>query len=396
MPENTFDIASKIDLNEVLNAVQQTSKEIGTRYDLKDSKSSVELNEKDHKILLASSDEYKLKAVTEILGQKLVKRNVPLKGLQYGTVSSASSGSVRQEIVLQQGISTGKGERHRESDQRQQTEGPGEHSGRRRSRERERSRRPAASNRLTARQRFRYRRAVHQLPVELMPRRIESLFLTGPDGRLEALLEEPELGSPVEGAVVCHPHPQGGGTMHNKVVYRLARALRKSGCAVLRFNYRGVNLSEGKYAGGIGETEDARAVLRELATRYPELPLLAAGFSFGSRVALRLSSTEPGIRRVIAVGFPARLPQNDFVFGVKVPKYFIQSTQDEFGPEPEMQAFYASLPEPKQIDWIPAEDHFFRNGLDPYEAAVERIGRDRAPGAFAQLQSDQASSTLAD
>ncbi|MBV9269081.1 MAG: YajQ family cyclic di-GMP-binding protein [Acidobacteriaceae bacterium] len=104
MPDNSFDIASKIDLNEVLNAVQQASKEIQTRYDLKDSKSSVELNEKDHKILLASSDEYKLKAVTEILGQKLVKRNVPLKGLEYGTITPASGGSVRQEITLQQGI----------------------------------------------------------------------------------------------------------------------------------------------------------------------------------------------------------------------------------------------------------------------------------------------------
>src|ERR1700756_1522903 len=104
MPENSFDIASNIDLNEVLNAVQQTVKEVGTRYDLKDSKSSVELNEKDHKILLASSDEYKLKAVTEILGQKLVKRNVPLKGLQYGPIHTASGGSVRQEITLQNGI----------------------------------------------------------------------------------------------------------------------------------------------------------------------------------------------------------------------------------------------------------------------------------------------------
>ena len=105
MPENTFDIVSKIDLNEVLNAVQQTSKEVQTRYDLKDSKSSVELNEKDNKILLASSDEFKLKAVTEILGQKLVKRNVPLKGLEYGTITPASHNSVRQEITLQQGIS---------------------------------------------------------------------------------------------------------------------------------------------------------------------------------------------------------------------------------------------------------------------------------------------------
>lgn len=108
MPDNSFDIASKIDLNEVSNAIQQASKEIHTRYDLKDSKSSVELNEKENKILLASADEYKLKSVNEILGQKLVKRGVPLKGLQYGTITPATHGSVRQEITLQQGISTEK------------------------------------------------------------------------------------------------------------------------------------------------------------------------------------------------------------------------------------------------------------------------------------------------
>jgi hypothetical protein len=108
MPENTFDIVSKIDLTEVSNAVQQAMKEIQTRYDLKDSKSSIELNEKDHKILLASSDEFKLKAITEILNQKLVKRNVPLKGLTYGAITPATHGSVRQEIDLQQGIATEK------------------------------------------------------------------------------------------------------------------------------------------------------------------------------------------------------------------------------------------------------------------------------------------------
>ncbi len=108
MPDNSFDVASKIDLTEVLNAVQQASKEIQTRYDLKDSKSSIELKEKENKILLASSDEFKLKAVIEILGQKLVKRNVPLKGLEYSDLISASGGSVKQEINLQQGISTEK------------------------------------------------------------------------------------------------------------------------------------------------------------------------------------------------------------------------------------------------------------------------------------------------
>ena len=108
MPDNSFDVVSKIDLTEVLNAVQQTMKEVKTRFDLKDSKSSVELNEKDHKIMLASSDEFKLKAVIEILGQKLVKRNVPTKGLVYGPLITASAGSVKQEITLQQGISTDK------------------------------------------------------------------------------------------------------------------------------------------------------------------------------------------------------------------------------------------------------------------------------------------------
>jgi len=104
MPENTFDIVSKIDLNEVNNAVQQAKKELITRYDLKNSKSDIEVNEKDNKILLASSDEFKLKAVNEILQQKLVKRSVPLKGLTYGAITPAAGSSVRQEISLQQGI----------------------------------------------------------------------------------------------------------------------------------------------------------------------------------------------------------------------------------------------------------------------------------------------------
>ena len=108
MPENTFDIVSKIELPEVANAIQQASKELLTRYDLKDSKSTIQLNEKDNKIVLASSDEFKLRAVTEILESKLVKRKVPLKGLSFGAIQDAAGSSVRQEITLQQGISTEK------------------------------------------------------------------------------------------------------------------------------------------------------------------------------------------------------------------------------------------------------------------------------------------------
>ena len=104
MPENTFDIVSKVELPEVLNAIQQALKEIHQRFDLKDSKSSIELNEKDKKILLASKDEFKLKAVNDVLESKLAKRKVPLKALQYGPIEPAAGSSVRQEIELQQGI----------------------------------------------------------------------------------------------------------------------------------------------------------------------------------------------------------------------------------------------------------------------------------------------------
>lgn len=222
-----------------------------------------------------------------------------------------------------------------------------------------------------------------------MPRRIETLSLQGPAGRLEALLEEPEHSAPLEAAVVCHPHPQHGGTMHNKVVYRLARGLRKSGCVVLRFNYRGVNLSEGTYAGGVGETEDARAALREIRQRYPNLPILMAGFSFGSRIALRLASEESAIGRVIAAGFPTRVAERDFVYQVRVPKYFVQSTHDEFGPMPDLTEFFNTLPELKCLDWVPAEDHFFRNALDAYENVIERIGRERHTGLAGQVDAFQ-------
>src|SRR5512138_3971229 len=108
MPENTFDIVSKIDLAEVNNAIQQTLKEVYTRFDLKDSKSDIQLNEKEHKLTLASADEFRLKAVRDILESKLVKRHVPLKGLTWGAVEDAAGSTVRQIVTLQQGIPTEK------------------------------------------------------------------------------------------------------------------------------------------------------------------------------------------------------------------------------------------------------------------------------------------------
>jgi len=209
-----------------------------------------------------------------------------------------------------------------------------------------------------------------------MPRRIESYLLDGPVGKLEALLEEPDDREPQEAVLVLHPHPKGGGTMHNKVVYRIARALRKAGCVVLRFNYRGVNLSHGEYDRGHGETEDARFALAWLREQYPQLPVSLAGFSFGSRIALRLGCHTPQIRRVIAVGFPTTYSDHrETVLGCTVPKIFIHSTHDEFGPALELESLFAEavLP-PKKLIFIEAEDHFFKGALDEFEHAVEGLG----------------------
>lgn len=206
-----------------------------------------------------------------------------------------------------------------------------------------------------------------------MARRIESHRIQGPAGMLEALLEEPGQGEPREAALVCHPHPLFGGTLHNKVVYRTARGLRRSGSAVLRFNFRGVGRSEGDHAHGKGEVEDARAALSWLMGRYPALPVTLAGFSFGSRVVLQLGCDIGHPRRVLALGFPTALGSPDFLERCTSPKYFIQSTHDEHGPREKLLALFQRFAEPKRLIWIEAGDHFFGGALDRLEDEVYRL-----------------------
>jgi alpha/beta superfamily hydrolase len=213
-----------------------------------------------------------------------------------------------------------------------------------------------------------------------MARRIESLFVDGPAGRLEALLEEPDDAPPQAAALVCHPHPQHGGTMHNKVVYRIARGLRRAGAVVLRFNYRGVHLSEGAYAHGEGELEDAGSALDFLRQRYSALPVTLAGFSFGARVALRLGCGGSGSRRVIAVGFPTVYQDRSYLDDCRVPRVFVQSTHDQYGPVKDLTELVSRLPEPKQLILVEAGDHFFRNGLDRLEEAVAGLLRNSRGG----------------
>jgi alpha/beta superfamily hydrolase len=203
-----------------------------------------------------------------------------------------------------------------------------------------------------------------------MPRRIEALQLSGPAGELEALLEAPEDAEPRAYALVCHPHPLFGGTMHNKVVYRVARALRNAGYVVLRFNFRGVGKSQGRHDLGVGEIEDARWALEWVRGRYPGLPYTLAGFSFGSRVILSLGCALGDAERLIALGFPAKRDPVGILSECPAPKAFIQSTHDEYGPPAEMEALYAQVAEPKRLIWVEAEDHFFAGGLDELERQV--------------------------
>ena len=206
-----------------------------------------------------------------------------------------------------------------------------------------------------------------------MPRKIESYEIAGPAGRLEAMLEEPEHGSPGQAALVCHPHPLYGGTMHNKVVYRLARGLRHAGAAVLRFNFRGVGRSQGEYGELTGEIEDARSALLWLRRRYPDLPYTLAGFSFGARVITRMGCAAEGALGLIATGFPTRFGPVDYLQSCTVPKVFVQSTNDAHGPRPELERLYAKFSEPKRLVWVEANDHFFAGALGLLEETVREL-----------------------
>ena len=164
--------------------------------------------------------------------------------------------------------------------------------------------------------------------------------------------------------------------MHNKVVYRLgarAAAVRFGGAA---FQLpRSGRAARASHAHGAGEVEDARAALDWLRERYPELPVSLAGFSFGSRVVLRLGCEMEAPRRVIALGFPTRQSENvEFLNRCPRPKYFIQSTHDEHGPREQLERLFAGFAEPKRLIWVEATDHFFAGGLDRLEDEVFRLG----------------------
>ena len=312
----------------------------------------------------------------DILESKLVKRKVPLKGLTYGEIIPAAGSTVRQEITMQQGIPTEKAreivKKIKDSKLKVQASIQGDFV-RVAGRDRDVL---ADRDQAAARQRFRHRHAVHQLPHELnVPRRIESHWIAGPAGRLEALLEEPEDRDPAIAVVVCHPHPLHGGTMHNKVVYRMARGLRqrRSGGAAIQFPRR---QDRAKALTGISR---ARSKMR--APRW-------AGCGSGIRPCLSRWQASPSAREpspawvanwrtarwLLAAGYPTHYGATGYFESLPEPKIIVQSTHDQYGPRAEMEALVpAPARSPSRLVWIEAADHFFAGALEELEKQVRQL-----------------------
>ena len=202
--------------------------------------------------------------------------------------------------------------------------------------------------------------------------RLQTLSIPGPAGSLEALLVEGQAEARYA-ALVCHPHPKGGGTMHNKVVYRAAKTMQALGLPTLRFNFRGTGLSEGEHDEGRGEQDDVRAALDWLHTRYG-LPVLVVGFSFGAFVSLRACCGDARVPGFAALGLPVaaegRGYSYDFLASCTLPKIFISGGGDQYGPQASLVRIVASAAQPATLIIVPEADHFFAGKLEQMQHAL--------------------------
>jgi uncharacterized protein len=204
---------------------------------------------------------------------------------------------------------------------------------------------------------------------------IRSFFINGPAGRLEALLNTgDEL--PTHAALVCHPHPLYGGTMHNKVVFHAMKALNSFGFPVLRFNFRGTGRSQGSHDNGRGEADDVRAALDWLDREF-HLPLIFAGFSFGAAVGLQPACQDERVRAAIALGLPVvPLEGHSYNFDslrtCDKPKLFVSGDRDQFGSQATLQDLVSSVPEPKTFALIEGADHFFEGYLPRMREKIQQ------------------------
>jgi uncharacterized protein len=201
-------------------------------------------------------------------------------------------------------------------------------------------------------------------------RTIEDLH--GPAGRLEALLNT-GASNAAYSVLVCHPHPLGGGTMHNKVVYNAMKAFQGLGLSVLRFNFRGTGLSEGAHDHGRGEQNDVRAALDWLDREF-RLPILFAGFSFGSYVGMHVCCADTRVQGLVALGLPVHAEGRDYTYefleSCGKPKLFISGTHDRYGPKAQLQTVIDSAQPPKDLIWVEGADHFFAGKLDLVQKAI--------------------------
>ena len=197
------------------------------------------------------------------------------------------------------------------------------------------------------------------------------LFLQGPAGRLEAILWTPARAErPPLAAVLCHPHPLFGGTMHNKVVYQAAKSLDALGIPVLRFNFRGAGLSAGTHDRGAGEAGDVQAALDFLATEVPHLPVLLGGFSFGSWVGLRVGCADERVHELIGLGIPVNSTDFAFLETCNKPKLVVQGINDEHGAREKVQQTVAHAAGETRLVFVQDADHFFAGQLDELDKAI--------------------------
>lgn len=206
--------------------------------------------------------------------------------------------------------------------------------------------------------------------------KIERLNIPGPEGVLEALLEWNPEWAPRRLAIVCHPHPLYGGTMHNKVVFRAGKAATHLGIPALRFNFRGVGNSEGKHADGVGERDDARAALDYVEGRFPRIPVVMMGFSFGSVVALAVGSTDDRVDSLVGIGLPVNSADFHFLEEVRKPKLLVQGTEDRFGSQERVEKLFFSLKEPKRLRFVENADHFLTGKLHDLQLEIQEFLRD--------------------
>ncbi|HET7225219.1 MAG TPA: alpha/beta fold hydrolase [Candidatus Eisenbacteria bacterium] len=211
------------------------------------------------------------------------------------------------------------------------------------------------------------------------PSRLASIAIAGPAGNLEGLLQHHADHTPALAALVLHPHPLYGGTLHNKVVHRVASTLHQLGADVLRINFRGVGGSEGHHDRGVGELEDARAAWRWLGERYPHARRWLAGFSFGSWIAARLAASEPHVERLVLVAPSVRVSSFEVLRTCTVPKLIVQGTADDVCPIEFLRAEFPTWAEPRTLIEVDGASHFFDRRLgalgDALRGALEGFAR---------------------